>query len=80
MDQPINFQPIFDYIDAKHSEVTERFDSLENRVDKLQTSVDSLTKMVKDFRDEHIVLHRRMEVLETWAQKVAKQTGIPLPV
>jgi hypothetical protein len=30
MTQEINFQPIFDYIDEKHSEITERFDRLEN--------------------------------------------------
>jgi archaellum component FlaC len=80
MTQEINFQPIFDYIDEKHSEITERFDRLENRVDKLQESVDSLAKIVKDFRDEHIILHRRLETLEAWAKQVAKQTGIPLPV
>jgi hypothetical protein len=42
--------------------------------------VDSLAKIVKDFRDEHIILHRRLETLEAWAKQVAKQTGIPLPV
>ena len=45
----------------------------------LQTAVDGLAKLVKDFREEHIVIHHRLEILEDWAKKVSAKTGIPLP-
>lgn len=44
----------------------------------LQTSVDGLAKLVKDFRDEHIVLYKRIETLESWAKKVGEKLGISL--
>ena len=46
----------------------------------LQTSIDGLAKMVKDFRDEHIIMHRRIQTLESWAKKVSEKVRIPLPV
>ena len=52
---------------------------LENKVDKLQTSVDNLGKMVKTFQEEHIIMRKRLETLETWAKKVSEKLGIPLP-
>ena len=80
MPQKINFQPIFDYIDEKVDPLAEDIKALNLRVDTLQTSIDGLAKMVRDFRDEHIVMHRRLEVLERWAQKVSQKTGVPLPL
>lgn len=53
--------------------------ALKDDVRNLQASVDNLAKMVKDFRDEHIVVHRRLETLEAWAKKVSEKVGIPLP-
>ncbi len=44
----------------------------------LQTSIDGLAKLVKDFRDEHVVLYKRIETLENWAKKVAEKLGISL--
>lgn len=49
-----NLQPIFEYLDEFKGEVVARIDKLETKVDTLQTSVDNLTKVVQDFRDEHI--------------------------
>ena len=60
-------------------QLKEHISRVEEKVDSLITSVDGLAKLVKDFRDEHIVLHRRIEMLETWARKVSAQVGIPLP-
>jgi len=48
-------------------------------VNRLQTSVDSLAKMVKDFRDEHVVIHHRLQVLESWAKEVSQKFSIPIP-
>ena len=72
-------QPVFEYMDKKFAEVDERFDKLEKKVDTLQSAVDALTKEVRDFRDEHIVLYRKVEVLEQWAKQVSAKVGIPLP-
>ncbi len=48
-------------------------------VRNLQTSIDGLAKLVKDFRDEHVIIHKRLEVLEQWAKDVSKKLGISLP-
>lgn len=54
------------------------FFALREDVRTLQTSIDGLAKLVKDFRDEHIVLYKRIETLENWAKKVAEKLGISL--
>lgn len=74
-----NLEPLFDYMDEKFSHVENRFDAIEAKVDTLQVSTDNLTKIVKDFQDEHILLRRKVEVLENWAREVSKKVGIPLP-
>ncbi len=74
-----DLKPVFDYLDDFKAEVSGRFDSLENQVHQLQTSVDGLAKWFENYRDEHIVLYRKAEILEEWAKKVAAKTGIPLP-
>ena len=74
-----DFKPLFEYFDEKFAEHDKRFDEMAKRFDHLQTSVDNLAKMVQDFRDEHIIMHRRLELLEAWAKKVSAKVGIPLP-
>lgn len=73
-------QPVLDYLDNFKTEVNQRFNVLENKVDDLQTSVDSLAKMVKDFHEEMIVTRKRLDILEDWAKKVSEKIGIPLPL
>lgn len=53
--------------------------SLSVKADNLQTSVDSLAKMVKDFHEEMIVTRKLLDLLEQWARKVSEKIGIPLP-
>ena len=79
MDIVKDLKPFFDHFDERFDELKVEIGSLRNDVRTLQTSVDGLAKMVKDYRDEHIVLYRKVEVLEEWAKKVAEKTGIPLP-
>lgn len=72
-------KPLFDYLDDFKAEVNQRFDILEKKVDVLQATADALAKEVKDMRDEHIILYRRLELLESWAKKVSQKLDIPLP-
>ena len=44
----------------------------------IQTAIDGLAQLVRNFRDEHMVFHHRLERLENWAKKVAKKIGISL--
>jgi len=37
-----------------------------------------MAKLVKDFRDEHVVLYHKVQALEDWAKKVAEKLGISL--
>jgi archaellum component FlaC len=75
----INLKPLFEYLDEKFTKNDERFDKIENDIQELRAAVDRLAKMVQDFRDEHIVIHKRLEVLEDWAKQVSKKVGIALP-
>ncbi len=76
---PKDLKPLFDYLDKKFAGQDRRFDHIDENLELLRTAVDNLAKMVKDFRDEHIVLHRRLETLEKWAKQVSAKVGIPLP-
>lgn len=79
-----DFKPIFDYLDEMKAELkadikTEIIAELSPKIDKLQTSVDNLTYMVKGFQEEMIVNRHRIDRLEQWARQVSEKTGIPLP-
>ncbi len=71
--------PLFTYMDEKFSHLEDRLDSMDGKLITIQTSTDNLTKIVKDFQDEHIILRRKVEILETWAKQVSAKLGIPLP-
>lgn len=77
--QEINLEPLFKYLGEIKDELKSDICRIEDKVDILQTSVDGLAKLVQDFRDEHIILHKRLEVLEEWAKEVSKKFNIPLP-
>lgn len=76
---PKDLKPIFDYLDEFKADVNQRFDGIEGKIDKLQTSVDNLANMVKGFEEEMIVNRKRIDVLEKWARQVSEKVGIPLP-
>ena len=69
----------FRLVKERFDDIDERFDKLEENQRVMQTSIDNLAKMVKDFRDEHIIIHKRLEVLEEWAKQASKKLGISLP-
>lgn len=75
----INLKPIFDHMDEMEGRLKSEISEVKESVKLLQTSVDSLAKMVKDFRDEHVIIHKRLEILEEWAKQVSKKLGISLP-
>jgi hypothetical protein len=75
----INFKPLFEYLDKKFGQVEADIAEVKSDVRVLKTAVDGLAKLVKDFRDEHIIIHKRLEVLEEWAKQVSKKLGISLP-
>jgi hypothetical protein len=39
-------------------------DKTDIKIDNIQTSVDNLTKMVKDLQDDSVIINHRLEVLE----------------
>ena len=70
---------LFQYLDEQFGVVKTEISTVKAGVQTLQTSVDGLTKLVRDFQDEHILLRRKVELLENWAKEVSKKVGIPLP-
>jgi TorA maturation chaperone TorD len=47
-----NLAPLFTYLDDKFVSQNKRFDALDEKFQTLQTSVDGLSKLVKDYQDE----------------------------
>lgn len=62
--QEINLQPLFDYLETFKAEIRSEIADLKNRVTSLENSMDRLTKIVTDLRDEMIVMNHRVEKLE----------------
>ncbi len=75
----VNFKPLFDYLDERFGEVKADIAEVKESNVQILTAVDGLTKMVKTFQEEHIIMRKRLEVLEAWAKKVSEKVGIPLP-
>ena len=75
----INWKPLFNYLDEMKAELKADIAVVDDKVTNLTTTVDNLAKMVKDFQEEHIIMRKRLEVLEAWAKKVSDKVGIPLP-
>ena len=75
----VNFKPLFEYLDERFGEVKADIAAVDEKIERTLTNLDGLAKMVKTFQDEHIIMRKRLEVLEAWAKKVSEKVGIPLP-
>ncbi|OGE81701.1 MAG: hypothetical protein A3H72_03970 [Candidatus Doudnabacteria bacterium RIFCSPLOWO2_02_FULL_48_8] len=75
----INFKPLFEYLDDMKAELKADIAEVKESNAQILTNLDGLTKMVKTFQEEHIIMRKRLEVLEAWAKKVSEKVGIPLP-
>lgn len=51
---------------------------LELKIDKIQTTIDGITKLSKDNRDENIVLNKRMKSAEDWIDNASPKIGLKL--
>lgn len=60
----MDLNPIFEYLDGFKKEIHSRLDNHDKKIEHIQTTLDVVSKNLKDLSDEHIVLHRRVEKLE----------------
>ena len=75
-----DFKPIFDYLDVMKTELKDEIVlELTPKFDRLQSSVDNLTHMVKGFQEEMIVNRNRLDRLETWVKEASAKLGISHP-
>jgi len=63
--QEINLEPLFEYLGDFKAEIKAEVANLAVRVGGVENSVDNLTKEVKDFREEFIVMNYRVGKLES---------------
>ncbi len=66
---PINFQPIFDYMDQKELDILDKVESkvktiIQEEIGELKTSIANLAGSVKVFQDEMLVSGHRTSRLE----------------
>lgn len=73
----INFQPLFEYLDAKFGEQDKQFTEIKASLNVLQTSVDSFAKTAKDTDEDDKATVHRLEEVEGWVGKAAVKVGVP---
>lgn len=72
----LNFQPIFDYIDQQSEELLAKV-ALKKDIEKLQTSVDSLSHRFDKFDKNAVVETAKVEKIEHWVIQAAEKTNVP---
>ena len=59
-----NFKPVFEYFDNQFHDLSGHINRVESKVDKLQTSMDGLSTIVKKHEEEIVVINHRLDKLE----------------
>ncbi len=75
-----NFQPIFDYIDEKFTNLeTGLLSDMATKADieRVINTIDALAKMTKDNDDRLTIVENKSERIEHWVMKAAEKTEIP---
>ncbi len=79
----INFQPVFDYIDALETKIdplVERIDDLGHKFDNLQSAVDKSLTDLRNINEEKVITAYRTKRLEEWAKPVGEKVEVPFEV
>ncbi|MFO0971543.1 MAG: hypothetical protein U0520_04340 [Candidatus Saccharimonadales bacterium] len=72
------FTKLFAYIEEFRSEVNQRMDDFDAKIDRLTNTLDKFAKRLDDHETEMLARDSQFEKLLAWARKVSEKTGIPL--
>lgn len=71
-----DIKKLTDYQLEVFKEVFVTKDLFDEKITKLQTSVDNLSKDVKDIKDDKSILNNRMKNAENWIDKASPKLGL----
>ena len=69
---------IFKYLDQRFAEISQRFESQDEKIDRLAGAVDAYSKQVEIYYQESLVRDAQVDRLERWIEQVARKTGVKL--
>ena len=72
------FTKLFTYIQEFRNDVDQRLESLEGEVRDTKMSVGELSRQVKAYHEEMIMLTHKVQRLEKWIHEIAEKTGVKL--
>jgi hypothetical protein len=76
MSEPINFQPIFDYIDQKHQELLDNFGDVRGDNREINIRLDTVMTMVNKLDQERLVTIEWVRKIEAEVDKIKKHLQI----
>lgn len=74
---PINFQPIFDYIDQSINPLKEEIAELRDDVRLIKSTVAQILTDMKDYETDMLAGNYRTKRLENWAEPAGKKIDLP---
>ena len=72
------FTKLFKYMQEFRKEVNEKFEKVDVKIDKTNSQIDGLAKLVVDYHQEMMMLSHKYDRLERWVQEIADKTGVKL--
>ncbi len=58
-------------------EMDVKFGEIRSDFSKLQTATDTISKQIKDYHEEMVILVHRIDRMEKWIKEVAAKVGVP---
>ncbi len=72
----IKFTQLFKYMKRCFDQVDQRFDIQDKKIDEITGAITELGRQLRDYYQNMILLARKVNRLERWTHKIAKQTGV----
>lgn len=72
------FTKLFNYIEEFRTEINQRMDDFDHKINSLTNTLDKFMQRLDDFEAEQAARDSQFEKLLEWARKVSEKTGIPL--
>ena len=76
MSEPIDFQPIFHYIDQKHQELIDNFGDVRGDIQNINNRLDAIVMIVKKLDQERLVTIKWVKKIEAEVDKIKQHLHI----
>lgn len=73
-----SFEKLFQYMQVEFKAISTQLNETNDRINGIQGTLDGFAKQLLDMNQEHLMLARKVDRLETWVQQVAQKAGVKL--